>query len=112
MDQIAGRNQPVSHPAALTCGSCIRASQRAAAGTTRAGPCGRRLLATAVASDPGNRATSARGGQAVRLSRRSHCTEVTVAQRVMALHWARAAPAGGRLPGWGVAQRIGRWPRS
>ena len=57
MDQITSRNQPVSHLAALTCGSCIRAGQRAAAGTTRAGPYGRRLLATAVASDPGNGAT-------------------------------------------------------
>lgn len=37
MDQITHQNQPVSHPASLTCRSCIWAGQRAAAGkTTRA----------------------------------------------------------------------------
>ena len=52
------QNQPASYLASLTCGSRIRAGQRAAAGkTTRAGPCGRRLLATAVAPDPRNHAT-------------------------------------------------------
>ncbi|GEM_PF-2039917 len=53
MFEITDQNQPVSHPASLTCASCILAGQLAAAGkTTRAGPCGRGLLATAVASGP------------------------------------------------------------
>ncbi len=32
MDEITDQNQPVSHPRLLTCASCIRAGQRAAAG--------------------------------------------------------------------------------
>ncbi len=38
MGEIAGQNQPVSHPVLLTCGLCVRAGQRAAAGqAARAG---------------------------------------------------------------------------
>jgi hypothetical protein len=43
MDEIADQNQPVSHPLSLTCAWRIRAGQR---------PCGRRLLAAAVALAP------------------------------------------------------------
>jgi hypothetical protein len=32
MDEITDQNQPVGHPVSLTCASCIRAGQRAAAG--------------------------------------------------------------------------------
>jgi hypothetical protein len=38
MDEITDQNQPVNHPASLTCRSCSRAGRRVAAGkTTRAG---------------------------------------------------------------------------
>jgi hypothetical protein len=39
MDEITDQSQPVSHSLLVTCGSCIRAGQRAAAWkAARAGP--------------------------------------------------------------------------
>jgi hypothetical protein len=68
MDEITDQNQPVSHPLSLTCASCIRAGQRAAAGKATHANAG--LVTRRVSASASSRALQGPGAA----GRSRHCS--------------------------------------